>query len=435
MNTTEDILSSSIRKHLWGAGLFLCALLAFVVGWAAWMQISGAIIAPGSLVVEGNVKTVKHKEGGIVAEIRIRDGDHVEAGDLLLRLDDATTSANLAVVSKQLNELMATEARLVAERDGLPTIRFPAELAAQSDQPDIRGMLDSQRRLMAARTGGLAGRVDQLREQIRQLESQGDGLKVQTTAKSEEIGLIVSELTGLENLLEQQFVSANRVLSVQRDKTRLTGEHGALLTETARTGMAISERRVQIMQLEEDYRAQILQQLYDTRSEIHRLSEQKVAAQDQLTRMDIRAPRDGIVHQLNVHTRGGVLSPAEPILKIVPQGDPLVIETRLDPKDVDQVHVAQAATIRLPGLNQRTTPELQGEVLSVSAETTRDEVTGMLYFTARLRLNDGEIGKIANQPLVPGMPVEALIKTRDRTILSYLIKPIRDQIAHALKEE
>jgi len=302
MNATEDILASSIRKHLWGAGLFLCGLLAFLVGWAAWMQISGAIIAPGSLVVEGNVKTVKHKEGGIVTEIRVRDGDHVMAGDLLLRLDDATTSANLAVVSKQLNELMATEARLVAERDGLQTIRFPAELAAQFDQPDIRSMLDSQRRLMAARTGGLAGRVDQLREQIRQLESQGDGLKVQTTAKSEEIGLIVSELTGLENLLEQQFVSANRVLSVQRDKTRLTGEHGALLTETARTGMAISERRVQILQLEEDYRAQILQQLYDTRSEIHRLSEQKVAAQDQLTRMDIRAPRDGIVHQLNVHT-------------------------------------------------------------------------------------------------------------------------------------
>ncbi|MCY6379415.1 HlyD family type I secretion periplasmic adaptor subunit [Hoeflea prorocentri] len=435
MNDTDQTIAGSIRHHLWGAGLFLCVLLVFLFGSAAWMQIAGAVIAPGAIVVETNVKTIKHKEGGIVDEILVRNGDLVEAGDLLLRLDDAVTRANLAIVSKQIDELTATEARLLAERDDKEQIDFPDALARKAHDPEIARILDGQRRLIRARTAGLEGRIRQLEEQINQLGAQIDSLEIQITAKGEEIALIKTELEGLEGLLKEHYVSANRVLAVRRDRTRLSGEHGALMEERARAELAISERRVQILQLKEDARADVLRQLQETRSETARLSEQRVAAEDQLSRMDIRAPRSGYVHQLNIHTKGGFISPAEPILLIVPKEDSLIIETQVAPTDVDQLFTGQEATIRLPGLNQRTTPELKGEVLTVSAETSRDEVTGAAFFTARLKLQPGEEEKVSGNILLPGMPVEALITTDDRTILSYLVKPIQDQIARALREE
>lgn len=434
MNETDTAISESIRRHLWGAGLFLCALLAMLVVWAAYLQISGAVIAPGAIVVETNVKTIKHKEGGIVAGIFVDNGDLVEAGDLLLRLDDAVTRANLAIIAKQLDELVAMEARLIAERDGSGVV-FPEALMTRSHRPEVKRIIDGQRQLRQARVAGLKGRIGQLKEQIGQLQRQIESLAVQTTAKSDEIELIVTELTGLERLLENQYVSTNRVLAVRRDKTRLSGEHGALQAEVARAELAISERQVQILQIREDHRAEILQQLQETRAEIARLSEQKVAAGDQLSRMDIRAPKAGYVHQLNVHTRGGFISPAEPILLIVPKEDSLIIETQVAPTDIDQIFAGQQATVRLPGLNQRTTPELKGRVTIVSAETTRDEATGANYFTARLKLNPGEEKRISGTILLPGMPVEALIRTQDRTILSYLVKPIHDQIARAFREE
>lgn len=435
MNETDRTIAGSIRHHLWGAGLFLCALLVFLIGAAAWMQIAGAVIAPGAIVVETNVKTIKHKEGGIVDEILVRNGDLVEAGDLLLRLDDAVTRANLAIVSKQIDELTATEARLLAERDGEEQIAFPDALARKAHDPEIGRILDGQRRLMRARTAGLEGRIQQLEEQIKQLGAQIDSLDIQITAKGDEITLIKTELEGLEGLLEDHYVSANRVLAVRRDRTRLSGEHGALMEERARAELAISERRVQILQLKEDARADVLRQLQETRSETARLSEQRVAAEDQLSRMDIRAPRSGYVHQLNIHTKGGFISPAEPILLIVPKEDNLIIETQVAPTDVDQLFAGQEATIRLPGLNQRTTPELKGRVVTVSAETSRDEMTGAAFFTARLKLQLGEEEKVSGNILLPGMPVEALITTDNRTILSYLVKPIQDQIARALREE
>ncbi len=435
MNDTDTALAASIRRHLWGAGLFLCGLLAFLVGWAAWMSISGAVIAPGSIVVETNVKTLQHREGGIVKDILVKNGDRVEAGDLLIRLDDTVTRANLAMVSKQLDELWATEARLLAERDATEEIRFPKGLLDRADQDEVADILNGQRALITARRASLDGRVDQLQEQINQLESQAEGLRVQSQAKVDEIELIEEELSGLEILLENSFVSQNRVSAIRREKTRLTGEHGSLISDTARIGQAVSERRIQILQRQDDYRAEILQQLHEVRSEIGRLEEQRVAANDQLSRVDIRSPRDGYVHQLKIHTRGGVIAPAEPVLLIVPETDRLLIEARVSPIDIDQLYPGQTATIRLPNFDQRTTPELQADVLTVSAETSQDEVTGESFYTARLQLADGEESKLGDNVLVPGMPVQTMITTQYRTILSYMVKPIQDQIAHALREE
>jgi len=435
MTDTDSILASSIRRHLWGAGLFLCLLLLFLVVWAARMNISGAVIAPGAVVVESNVKTLQHKEGGIVDDIRVKNGDRVETGDLLIRLDDTLTQANLAVVTKQLDEMLAAEARLLAERDGETEIVFPPALMERAEQPQVADVLHGQKSLMAARVGSLSGRIDQLREQIKQLHSQTEGLQIQTSSKVEEIALIATELDGLETLLESNFVSGNRVSSIRRQKTKLSGEHGSLITETARVGQEISEREIQILQLREDFQARLLEELQETRSNIGRLQEQKVAAEDQLSRVEIRAPRTGFVHQLSVHTKGGVISAAEPILLIVPEKDRLLIEAQVSPIDIDQLFPGQEANIRLANFNQRVTPELHAHVGTISAETSRDEITGETFYTASLRLADGEEAKLGDNVLLPGMPVQVLIKTRDRTILSYLVKPIRDQIAHALREE
>ncbi len=434
MNEADTNIAKSIQRHLWGAGLFLIGVLVFLAGWAAWMEISGAVIAPGVIAVETNLKTLKHKEGGIVRQILVQNGDLVEAGDLLLRLDDAVTSSNLAVVNKHLDELLAQEARLTAERDGNYVIENHPSLLDRKLEPDIARIISVEWQLKAAREAGLAGRIHQMEEQIRQFENQIGSLEMQTLAKAEELQLIRFELV-LVKLQKQPHVPTNRVLSMRRDKTRLIAEHGALKTETAKVKIAISERQLQILQFQEDFQADILEQLQKARSEISRLSEQKVAAEDQLSRMKIKAPRAGYVHQLNVHTHGVYISPAEPIMLIVPKEDALIIETQIPPINVHQVFTGQQVTVRFPGLNQRTTPELQGEVVTVSAETIRDETTGLNHFTARLRLLAGEEKKISGNVLSPGMPVEALIKTADRSILSYLVKPIQDQIAHALREQ
>jgi len=435
MNETDQTITSSIRRHLWGGGLFLCSLLAFMTGWAAWMEISGAIIAPGAIMVETNVKTIKHKEGGIIGRILIKNGDLVSSGDLLIRLDDAVTRANLAVVYKQIDELTATEARLVAERDGLDEIAFPATLSDRIKDPAIARIVTDQKQWKMARTSAFSGRIDQLTEQVNQLESQIVSLNIQSTAKADEIALVSQELDSLEILSRKKYVANNRVLAVRREKARLTGEHGALLQEATRTGLAISERKIQVLQMREDNLADILQQLNTTRSELAQLEEQKLVAEDQLSRMNIRAPRDGYVHQLSVHTKGGYIASGEPVMQIVPKEDSLVIETQVAPTDVDQIYSGQPAIVRLPGLNQRTTPELKGIVTTVSAETSQDEVTGLPYFTVRMKLAEGEEARVTDSFLLPGMPVEALIRTTDRTILSYLLKPLHDHIVHAFREE
>ena len=435
MTEDNEALSRSIRRHLLGAGLSLCLLLAFLFFWFALMDISGAVVASGRLMVESDVKTVKHKEGGIVAEIFVEDGDTVDAGQLLVLLDNTVAKANLAVVTKQLDERLASEARLKAERDGKDTIDFPVALTDRENDPEIAAILDGQRRLLKARQASLAGRTDQLKEQVKQLESQNEGLRIQAAAKKEEIGLISRELAGLESLLEDSYVSTNRVYATRREKTRLSGEYGSLLSKISGNRLQISERDVLMLKAVEDYRAQVLKELEQTTSEIAELSERNVAAEDLLERMDIVSPRKGVVHQLAVHAKGGVISPSEQIMLIVPNEDPLIIKARVSPNDIDQIYPGQTALIRLPGLSRRTTPELNGIVTTVAAETTRDEITGADYFEVRIQLRKGEDERIKDAVLIAGMPTEAMIRTGDRSILSYLIKPLSDQITLSFREQ
>ncbi len=435
MNNTDRMIALSIRRHLIGGALFLCLLLFACVAWAALTQISGAVIASGTVVVESSTKTVQHRDGGIVEDILVRNGDAVEAGQVLIRLDNTVERANLAIVTKQLNELLAMEARLAAERDGADKIVFPASLSARRHEPQVAAALRGQTALLEARRLSLKGRVDQLGEQIGQIERQVEGFHVSLEAKREEIRLISEELTAVEALYESNLVPINRVTALRRGRTRLVGERGSLLSEIGRAGQAISERRIRMLQIRETARAEVLQDLQDTRSRIAKLTEQKIAAQDRMRRIEIRSPRAGFVHQLSVHTKGGVISAGEPVLFIVPREDVLLIEAQVRPADIDQIGIGQDAMVRFPNFSQRQTPELAARVLTISAQTTRDETSGLDWYTARLGLKKAERRKLGANVLLPGMPAEVLIRTQDRSTLSYFIKPLTDQFAHALKEE
>lgn len=431
----DKALKSSVRSHIMIAFSVIFLMLGGMVAWATMTEVSGAVVASGTVVVEGNVKQVQHQEGGIVQHVHVKNGDVISAGDLLIDLDDTVTRANLAVVTKQLDSLYAQEARLTAEQDGLDIITFADEQindAARTASVEV--IKDSQQRLFEARRNSLNGQKQQLGEQIVQFEKQIEGYEAQRNAKVTETMFVAKELEDLDGLLTQQLVSASRVSVLNREKAQLEGELGGFTAQIAQTKEAISERNIQILQLDEDFLASVLQQLQDARGQVAQLEEQRIAAQDQLTRVEIRAPRSGLVHNLNVHTIGQVIASGEVTMLIVPQDDQLIIEAQVQPINIDQIATHQQATIRLPSFDQRTTPELKANIKNISADLLQDQTTGLSFYQVRLSIPEEELSKLGDKTLVPGMPVEAFIKTQDRTVASYLTKPITDQIKHAMRE-
>jgi len=423
----------SIRSHLLG-GLAVVALLAGGVGGlAATTELSGAVIAPGSLVVDSNVKKVQHPTGGVVGELRARDGDKVKAGDIVVRLDETITQANLAIVVKSLNELQSRLARLEAERDNVDTIVFPAELLARAGDPELARSMTGERNLFEFRKSARAGQKAQLRERIAQLKEEIQGLTGQVAAKKRETELIGQELEGVRDLWRKNLVQIQRVTALERDAARLEGERGQLIASTAQAKGKISEIELQILQIDQDLRSEVAKDLREVQGKIAELVERKVAAEDQLKRIDIRAPQNGMVHQSTVHTVGGVITPGEAIMLIVPEADALTVEAKLAPQDIDQVRVGQTAALRFSAFSQRTTPELDGVVSRVSADLTTDQRTGAAYFVVRITLSDSEIARLGGLRLVPGMPVETFIRTGERTVLSYVMKPFTDQINRSFR--
>lgn len=409
-------------------------------GWAAVANISGAVVAPGQVQVKGNSKRIQHREGGIIGKIEVKDGDRVNAGDLLIQLDDTLVRTNLAVIEKQLVEFTARETRLIAERDDLSDVTFPEWLSqlGANDSADGRNALNAMRgeeRLFVTRREMLTGQVAQLKERIQQFELQSEGLVSQRDAKDEEIQIIDAELESLQDLLDRGLVSKPRVLELQRNTTRLRGEHGALISEIAVAKGRISETRLTIIQTAQDRQEEVLSQLREVQAEIVRLTEQRIAARDQLRRIDIRAPQNGIVHELAFHTIGGVIQPGETILNVVPDGFDLIVEARVTPTDRDQTAAGQAAVVTFSAFSQRTTPQMHGTVETISADLTVDEATGASYFSAQIALNEGEKERLGDLELVPGMPAETFIQTQKRTVLSFLLKPLSDNLRRAFREE
>jgi HlyD family secretion protein len=433
-NITPRSSRASIRRHIIIGVALVAVLGGGVGGWAATAQISGALIAQGSIVVDSNVKKVQHPTGGVVGELRARDGDHVKAGDVVVRLDDTVTRANLAIVTKGLTEFYARKARLAAERDGLDEVAVPKELDGQENDPDVAETLRSERRLFDLRRTARAGQKGQLRQRIAQLKEEITGLVAQQDAKTKEIGFINTELAGVRELYKKNLVPLTRLTSLEREATRLDGERGGLVAQAAQARGKIAETELQILQVDQDMSSDVAKELREIDGKIGEFVERKITAEDQLKRVDIRAPQDGVVFQSAVHTVGGVITAGDPIMLIVPESDKLEVEAKVDPKDIDQLQLGQAVVLRFTSFSQRTTPEINGTVTRVAADTTSDQRTGQNYYLIRIGMTADEIARLGNVKLTPGMPVEAFIQTGDRTMITYLIKPLHDQLMRSFRE-
>lgn len=435
MNSDTTSAFQSIQRYCL-LGMAVAAFMTFGIGgWAATTTLSGALIAPGSLVVGSHVKTLQHPTGGIVGELRVHDGNHVKEGDILVRLDETATRANLTIYTKGLDELTARKARLQAERDGRNSLTFPPDLLTRANDPDVADIIASERRLFELRHSARLGQKSQLQQRIAQLEEEIGGLKAQQSAKTEEIALIQRELAGVRDLYAKNLVPLTRLTQLEREATRLSGERGQLIASAAQANGKIAETRLQIIQIDQDLSSDVAKELRETDAKIGEFVERKIAADDQMKRIDIRAPQDGTVFQSTIHTVGGVIKAGDPIMLIVPDTDSLEVEAKVNPQDIDQVQVGQSAVLHFSAFNIRTTPEINGTVTRVSADTSTDQRTGQSYYTVRILLPLQEVARLGDVKLLPGMPVEAFVQTGERTVISYLVKPLRDQIARAFTEK
>ena len=440
MTATEADPRRVIRKlNLIGLSM-VAVLIGGFGGWATTSQLAGAVIAPGTIVVESNVKKVQHPSGGVVGEILVKEGSEVKDGDVVLRLDDTVTRSTLGVVRSQLDETLAREARLLTERDDADAIVFPARLTSRRDDPSVAMALAGEEKLFESRRTARAGQRSQLRERITQLNEEVRGLSAQLAAKENELELIKTELIGVADLYKKNLVSISRYMQLQRDQTRLQGERGQFIADIARARGKISETELQIIQVDQDFRTEMLGDLREAQGKIAELKERVTAAEDQLKRVDLRAPHAGIVHQLAVHTLGGVIGNGETVMQIVPRADELVVEAKVTPSDIDQVAIGAEAVVRVLAGNQRTTPVITGRLTRVSADITRDQQQQNslqppeAYYTVRIALPPTEVARLNDIRLVPGMPVEAFIQTHERTPFEYLLKPLREQIARTFRE-
>src|SRR5882672_8546712 len=425
MNTMCRNPRSSIRKlNLVGCMAIVTAVGGFG-GWGSTTEIAGAVIAPGVVVVESNVKKVQHLSGGIVGEILVKEGTEVEADQVLIRLDDTLARATLGVVQSQLDLYAARETRLLAERDGAAAVALLQASFTRTEAGE--SALSGERGLFQSRREGLQSQRAQLHERIAQIGEEIRGLTAQQQSKGREIDYVGDELTGVEQLYAKNLISIARLKQLQRDQARLQGERGQLIAEIARSRGKVAETELQILQLDQDFRTDVLKDLRETQAKIAELQERANAAADELKRTNIRAPQAGIVYQLQAHTIGGVIGKGETVLQIAPRADPLVVEAKIAPPDIDQIEAGAPVRVRVGAGNRRTTPDLEGKVTVVSPDLAHDSlatpkgVQDQQYYLVRVALSEATLKAAGDLQLVPGMPVEVYIRTQDRTPLDYLI--------------
>jgi HlyD family secretion protein len=424
----------SLRRVILTGYVSIFAIGAIFVGWGMKSELNGAIIAPATIVAESFSKKVQHRDGGIVSRILVKDGDRVEGGQDLILLDTTDTKAELSVYEGMLDELLVKRARLEAQRDDKIELALPEEIAVKATQPNIASIISGQTKLLVSADDSNKGKRDQMLQQIAQLNDQIGGIEAQIVSQSSQMSLIEQELGSLKKLLEKGLVPQSRVLSMEREQARLQGVQAELTASKAGALSRIGEVKLRILQLDEDRRTEALTELRDTESRIAELTEKREASRAKLSRTSIKAPITGIVYQLAVHTEGGVIGSGEALMLILPEGDDLVLQAQVSPNDVDQITAGQAARVRFPGFNARVTPEVNAEVLQVAADTTRTDAQTPPFYAVRLIISADEIKRLGENKLKPGMMAEAFIQTEARSPLSYLIKPLLDQISHAMRE-
>ncbi|TYB88416.1 HlyD family type I secretion periplasmic adaptor subunit [Oceaniovalibus sp. ACAM 378] len=417
----------------------LLGLLVLVGGfgsWATFTEISGAIIASGQIEVDRNRQVVQHPDGGVVTEILVIEGDSVAAGQVLVRLDPTLLQSDLNTVESQLYELMARRARLSAERDEVSEITYDSELVTVAAmRPEVLDLMEGQSRLFEARNSTVTQQTEQLRLRRQQIASQITGVVAQQAALETQLDLIQQELTNQQALLAKGLAQATRVLSLQREEARLRGTVGELTAGAAEAEERMTEIDIQILQLGTTRQEEAITQMRDIQYRELELAERRRSLKERLNRLDITAPVAGIVYGMQVFAERSVVRPADPVLFIVPQDRPLVIASRVAAINVDQIYVGQAVVLRFSAFDSRTTPEFDGTVKLISADAFVDEASQGSFYRAEILLNDRELDKLpANLTLIPGMPVEAFLKTEDRSPIAYLIKPLADYFNKAFRE-
>ena len=422
-----------LRGRLLAALAFGALLIFGVGGWSVTTPLSGAVIAKGTIKVDRNLKAVQHRDGGIVGAINVKEGDLVRAGQVIIRLEDAQTRAELAIVESQLAELAIKRARLVAERDGHDRLEVP-EIAIPSSQ-HLKRYLAGEQKLLAGNVHKRTVQKQQLELTIEQIGEEINGLKAEQDAKIKEVALAREEEKKVKHLAARGLIEGPRVYSNDRDLTRLLGEQGASVASIARAQARISETKLRVIAIDDDARTEAQRELSETDPKIAELIERRTAIRDKLTRTEIKAPMAGTINELSIHTVGGVITPAETLVTIVPLDAKLKVEAQVTPIDIDQIKIGQPAKLRFAAFHQATTPELHGSIDYVSPATTPDERTKEPFYLAEIDVPAKEYDKLRGAKLMPGMPVEVYITTVDRTALSYFLKPLTDQAARALREE
>lgn len=416
-------------------GLIVLLLTFGVFGlWAYFAPIDGAALASGFVTVKSYKKTVQHLDGGIVSQLLVKDGDIINAGDLLLTLDGTENKAQLEIARGQYITLAAQVARLEAERDGKSRVVYPAALN-DATEPRTREAEKTENQIFIARKNAHEGEMDVLKQRIGQLNSKIDGLKGQRTSKQTLVASYSEEASDLKELLAEGFADKQRLRDVERNHTLNQGEISALTSDIAATQIQIGETKLEILQLEKKFQEEVAGKLSEAQTDLYDVAQRMRATLDKVVRIDIKAPVSGRVMGLAVHTLGGVILPGHPILDIVPQQEELIIEAQVSPLDIDRVSIGLVAEVRFTAFKQALTPIIEGKVINLSADRLIEEKTGTPYYLAQIELTPDSYQKMKHLELVPGMPVEVLIKTGERSVFEYLIKPISNAFARSFIED
>ncbi|NVD40699.1 HlyD family type I secretion periplasmic adaptor subunit [Ensifer sp. HO-A22] len=416
-----------ITSRIAVSAIFAATLVFGVGGWAAQAKLSGAVITQGQVAVSQQVKLIQHRDGGIVSAIPVKNGTHVRKGDVLLQLDETQTRVELSIVRGQLQQFYAMRARLTAERDGDAKVSF-----GEFDIPEV--LKASEVKLFEANRRMITSQEEQMRLQIGQFEEQIRGLKAQTGSSDKEKEIVEKEITKLDTLLKSGLVPVSEHRDLLRQMARIDGSKGELLARIAEALGQISELRIKLMSIDQNNRKETQGQIVGLEAKIAELTERAVAAKDRLSRMEVRAPVDGLVYDLQVHTIGGIIAPGATAMSIVPEGEDLTVEIRIPPVDIDRIAPGQKSRMRFTVFNQRTTPELDGRIDVIAAATTLDRNTGQPFYLATVEITE-PLAKLGGRKLMPGMPVEVFVQTDERTAISYLTKPFTDQMLRAFREE
>lgn len=434
--TEVDTPDAMIRPKI-VVGMWVIVLVFGVFGlWSVLAPLKSAAIANGQVVLDTNRKTIQHLEGGIIAEIFVREGQMVKEGDPLVRLDETAAKARLDLFKSQSISARATEARLLAARDNKKKITFPADLLKEKDtNPVVAENIDSQRRLFKTQKKNLEGQLAILRQKSEQYKDEIEGLEAQKQSATDQIKLLREEIATVEKLLKAGNAMKPRLLALQRNASALEGQRGEYQSGISRAQQSIAETEISMINLKNEYLNKVVSELKDAQAQIADLDERLRASEDTVSRIIIPAPIGGQVTGLKVHTIGGVIAPGEKIMDIVPKDDKLIVEVMVETQDIDVVHPDQEAMVRLSAYRARYVPLLQGKVTYVSGDSFVDERTGVPYYRTRIEIDYGEMEVLENVKLYPGMPTQALIVTGSRSFMSYLIDPFMLSLNHAFRED